>query len=431
MRLVTSSVTNRHLAATPLATSLSSVAGGRLNSVQKALLLENVHPLAVSNLKARGFEVTTVAGALDEDDLIARLDGINVLGIRSKTQVTERVLANAPSLAAVGAFSIGTNQIDLAAAAERGVAVFNAPYSNTRSVVELVIGELIMLVRHIPEKDRLAHRGVWDKSATGSHEVRGHTLGIIGYGNIGSQLSVIAEALGMTVIFYDREEKLALGNAVRKHSLDELLSEADVVSVHVDGRKENTNLIGAHEFSVMKDGAKFINNARGHLVDIEALRDALASGHLGGAALDVYPTEPRKRGDDFESLLSGFDNVILTPHIGGSTEEAQLNIGQFVSSKLISYIKHGDTGLSVNLPPLALPWTDGIHRIAHVHRNIPGVLAKINNTLSELGVNIDSQVLGTRGQIGYAVIDVNAWVPEEALDVLRAWDETIRLRIMG
>ncbi|MCD7100833.1 phosphoglycerate dehydrogenase [Pseudoclavibacter sp. 13-3] len=399
--------------------------------MQKALLLENIHPLAVSNLKARGFEVATVGGALDEDELISQLADVSVLGIRSKTHVTDRVLANAPQLEAVGAFSIGTNQIDLPAAAERGIAVFNAPYSNTRSVVELVIGELIMLVRHIPEKDRMAHRGIWDKAATGSHEVRHRTLGIIGYGNIGAQLSVVAEALGMKVVFYDLEEKLAMGNAERRHTLNELLEESDVVTLHVDGRKSNTNFFGPEQFAAMKDGAMFINNSRGHVVDIEALYNAVKSGHVGGAAIDVYPAEPKKRGDAFETKLAEFDNVILTPHIGGSTEEAQRNIGRFVSGKLIDYIKHGDTSLSVNLPVLTLPWTDGIHRIAHIHRNIPGVLAKVNNTLSDLGVNIDSQVLATRGQIGYAVTDVNAWVEESVLDVLRDMDETIRLRIMG
>ncbi|WP_028245004.1 phosphoglycerate dehydrogenase [Pseudoclavibacter soli] len=399
--------------------------------MQKALLLENIHPLAVANLKARGFEVVTTSGALDEDELIAATQDVSVLGIRSKTHVTQRVLESSPQLETVGAFSIGTNQIDLQAAADRGIAVFNAPYSNTRSVVELVIGEIVMLVRHIPQKDRLAHRGIWDKSATGSHEVRHRTLGIVGYGNIGAQLSVVAEAMGMKVIFFDPQEKLAMGNAERRHTLNELLAEADIVTLHVDGRKENTGFFGEAQFSAMKDGAMFINNARGHVVDLDALYAAIKSGHLGGAAVDVYPTEPKKRGDAFDTPLAEFDNVILTPHIGGSTEEAQENIGRFVSGKLIDYIKHGDTSLSVNLPPLTLPWTEGIHRIAHIHRNIPGVLAKINSTLSELGVNIESQVLGTRGQIGYAVTDVADWVDEEVLNVLRDWDETIRLRIMG
>ncbi|GAA3942339.1 phosphoglycerate dehydrogenase [Pseudoclavibacter caeni] len=399
--------------------------------VQKALLLENIHPLAVSNLKARGFEVATVGGALDEDELIEQLADVTVLGIRSKTQVTDHVLASAPNLEAVGAFSIGTNQIDLPAAARRGIAVFNAPYSNTRSVVELVIGEIVMLVRHIPQKDRLAHRGVWDKSATGSHEVRHRTLGIIGYGNIGAQLSVVAEAMGMKVIFYDLQEKLAMGNAERRHSLEDLLAEADIVTLHVDGRKSNTGFFGAEQFAAMKDGAMFINNSRGFVVDVDALVESLRSSHLGGAAIDVYPAEPKKRGDAFDTPLAQFDNVILTPHIGGSTEEAQRNIGRFVSGKLIDYIKHGDTSLSVNLPTLTLPWHEGIHRIAHIHRNIPGVLAKVNNSLSELGVNIDSQVLATRGELGYSVTDVNAWVADEVLDVLRGMDETIRLRIMG
>ena len=397
----------------------------------KALLLENIHPLAVSRLRARGVEVATVGGALDEDELIARLPGVDLLGIRSKTQITRRVLESAPDLTAIGAFCIGTNQLDLPAAAERGIAVFNAPYSNTRSVVELVIGELIMLTRHVPEKSTLAHQGLWDKSANGSHEVRNHTLGIIGYGNIGAQLSVVAEALGMHVIFYDLFEKLALGTAERKHTLTEVLEEADVVTVHVDGRKSNTNLFGAAEFAAMKEGAIFINNSRGFVVDQDALAESLAAGHLAGAAVDVYPKEPKKRGDRFETPLQQFHNVILTPHVGGSTEEAQRGIGEYTSGKLLDYVKHGDTSLSVNLPQLALPWTDGIHRIAHIHRNVPGILAKVNRTFGDLGVNIESQVLGTKGQIGYVVSDVNEWVDESVLDVLRAMDETIRVNIMG
>lgn len=398
----------------------------------KALLLENIHPTAVTRLKSRGIEVETLGGALDEDELIARLPGINLLGIRSKTRVTERVLANAPDLVGIGAFCIGTNQIDLTAAAQHGVTVFNAPYSNTRSVVELVVGELILLMRHIPERDRKMHAGVWDKTADGSHEVRGHTLGIIGYGNIGAQLSVVAEALGMRVIFYDIQEKLALGNAERKHTLPELLAEADVVTVHVDGRPENTGFFCATEFSQMKEGAKFLNISRGFVIDLAALYESLASGHLGGAAIDVYPTEPKKRGDAFSSPLQEFPNVILTPHIGGSTLEAQHGIGEFVAGKLIDFLKEGRTDLSVNVPGVTLPpWHDGLHRIGFLHRNVPGVLAKTNRLYGDLGVNIDSQVLGTWGEIGYAVTDVSSWVDEKVLDALREMPESISVRVMG
>ncbi|MCH4250160.1 MAG: phosphoglycerate dehydrogenase [Microbacteriaceae bacterium] len=398
----------------------------------KALLLENIHPSAVSRLKSRGFEVETLSGALDEDELIARLPGVNVLGIRSKTNVTERVLENAPDLLTVGAFCIGTNQIALHEAARRGITVFNAPYSNTRSVVELVIGELILLMRHIPAHDRKMHDGIWDKSAEGSHEVRGHTLGIIGYGNIGAQLSVLAEALGMRVIFYDIQEKLALGNAERKHTMDEVLAEADVVTLHVDGRPENTNFFGAHEFTQMKEGAKFLNISRGFVVDLNALCDALATGHLGGAAIDVYPKEPKKKGEHFESPLTQFPNVILSPHIGGSTLEAQHSIGEFVSSKIIDYVKEGKTELSVNVPGVTLPqWHDGLHRITFLHKNVPGVLAKINRLFGDLDVNIDSQVLGTWGDIGYVVSDVSAWVDEKVLDALRAMPESLSVRVMG
>ena len=398
----------------------------------KALLLENVHPTAVARLKSRGIEVETIPGALDEDELISHLPGVGLLGIRSKTRVTERVLENAPDLIAVGAFCIGTNQIDLSAAARHGVAVFNAPYSNTRSVVELVVGELILLMRHIPERDRQMHAGVWDKTAAGSHEVRGHTLGIVGYGNIGAQLSVVAEALGMRVIFYDIQEKLALGNAERKHSLAELLAEADVVTVHVDGRPENAGFFGAPEFAQMKERAKFLNISRGFVIDLEALRESLASGHLGGAAIDVFPTEPKKRGDAFSSPLIGFPNVILTPHVGGSTLEAQHGIGEFVSAKLIDYVKEGRTDLSVNVPSVTLqPWHDGLHRIGFLHRNVPGVLAKTNRLYGDLGVNIDSQVLGTWGEIGYAVTDVSAWIDEKVLDALREMPESISVRVMG
>jgi len=314
----------------------------------RALLLENIHHDAANLLEQRGYQVETRKGALDEDELIEALDGVDLLGIRSKTNVTAKVLANAPHLAAVGAFSVGTNQIDLDSATEHGTAVFNAPYSNTRSVVELVIGQIIAMARRIPERNEALHAGTWLKSATGSHEVRGRTLGIVGYGNIGTQLSVLAEAIGMRVFFYDIVDRLALGNAQRCNSLEELLEKVETVSLHVDGRPANTNLIGAEQFARMRPRTLFLNLCRGNVVDHEALRDALLSGHIAGAAIDVFPEEPKANGDSFESYLQGLDNVILTPHIGGSTEEAQQDIGHFVAGKLRDYAETGSTIMSVN-----------------------------------------------------------------------------------
>lgn len=397
----------------------------------RALLLESLHPLASTILASDGVEVTTRTGALDEDELIEALQGVHLLGIRSKTQVTERVLAAAPDLLAVGAYCIGTNQIDLHAAAEHGIATFNAPFSNTRSVVELTLAEIIALTRRLTERDRALHAGVWDKSAEGAHEVRGRTLGIVGYGNIGTQLSVLAEALGMSVVFYDSSEKLSLGNARRLTSLDELLATADVVTLHVDGRSGNAGLFGAAQFAKMKPGALFLNLSRGFVVDYAALREQILSGHVGGAAVDVFPEEPKRRGDAFESDLRGLPNVILTPHIGGSTEEAQEAIGQFVSNKLRDYVAHGSTMLSVNLPNLALDERTGTHRLVHLHRNTPGVLAGINRTLAEHGVNIEGQLLATRGEIGYVVTDVAADLGPDVCDELRTMDQTIRLRVLS
>ena len=401
----------------------------------RALLLENLHPLATSILKGDGVSVSERPGALDEDELIAALDGVQLLGIRSKTQVTERVLDAAPDLLAVGAFCIGTNQIDLRAAADRGVGVFNAPFSNTRSVVELTLAEIIALTRRLTERDRSLHDGVWDKSATGAHEVRGRVLGIVGYGNIGTQLSVLAEALGMSVVFYDSAEKLALGNARRLASLDELLDVADVVTLHVDGRSGNAGLFGAAQFARMKPGAIFLNLSRGFVVDYGALREQVLAGHVAGAAVDVFPEEPKNRGDLFESELRGLPNVILTPHIGGSTEEAQEAIGQFVANKLRDYVATGSTTLSVNLPNLALDARTGAHRLAHLHRNTPGVLARINQTFAEHDVNIEAQVLATRGEIGYVVTDVSAdLTPDVRTQVkaqLRTMPQTIGLRVLS
>ena len=395
----------------------------------RALLLENIHPGAAKNLEAAGFDVETRKGALDEDELIAALDGVHLLGIRSKTELTARALASTDSLLAVGAFSIGTNQIDLAAAAERGVVAFNAPFSNTRSVVELAISEIISLTRRMTERDKALHAGVWEKSATGSHEVRGRTLGIIGYGNIGSQLSVLAENLGLSVIFYDLQEKLALGNARRAETLEELLAVSDIVTLHVDGRAGNAGLFGAQHFAAMKPGAIFLNLSRGFVVDVEALRDGILSGHLAGAAIDVFPAEPKKAGEPFESVLRGLPNVILTPHVGGSTEEAQENIGQFVSKKLRDYVTTGSTMLSVNLPNLQLEQTGVAGRIALLHRNVPGVLARVNQIFADHGANIEGQMLATHGDLGYVVTDISDVTRRGSSKELMAMDSTVRLRI--
>ncbi len=397
----------------------------------RALLLENLHPVAHDLLAAQGIEVTTHTGALDEDELISALDGISLLGIRSKTQVTDRVVANAPDLLAIGAYCIGTNQIDLGAAAHHGVAAFNAPFSNTRSVVEIALAEIIALARRLTERDRALHEGVWDKTAEGAHEVRGRTLGIVGYGNIGTQLSVLAENLGMSVVFYDTQEKLALGNARRVDSLDELLAVADTVTLHVDGRSGNAGLFGAAQFAKMKPRSIFLNLSRGFVVDYAALREAILAGHVAGAAVDVFPEEPKKRGDAFESDLRGLPNVILTPHIGGSTQEAQESIGNFVSGKFRDYLATASTTLSVNLPNLALDRAGGRSRFAHLHRNTPGVLAAVNQTLAEHGVNIAGQVLATRGDLGYVVTDVDGEVGSDVIEALGAMEQTIRLRTLS
>ena len=396
----------------------------------RALLLENLHPLASSILAAQGIEVITRTTALDESELIEALDGVHLLGIRSKTQVSERVVANAPDLIAIGAYCIGTNQIDLAAAARRGVAAFNAPFSNTRSVVEVALADIIALTRRLTVLDKSMHAGVWDKSSEGSHEVRGRTLGIVGYGHIGTQLSVLAENLGMSVVFYDTAERLALGNARRMDTLDELLDAADIVTLHVDGRSGNAGLVGAKQFARMRPGAVFLNLSRGFVVDYSALAGAIRSGQLTGAAIDVFPDEPKRRGDAFESELRGLSNVILTPHTGGSTEEAQEAIGQFVSNKLRDYLATGTTTLSVNVPNLALEQTTGSHRLAHLHRNTPGVLATVNAVLADHGVNIDGQVLATRGELGYVVTDVGSDIVPDAVEALAQMSPTVRLRLL-
>ncbi|WP_446680607.1 phosphoglycerate dehydrogenase [Brevundimonas balnearis] len=394
------------------------------------LLLENIHPAAVERLREEGYAVETETGALDESELIERLRGVHVLGIRSKTTVSRRVLESADRLLAIGAFCIGTNQIDLEAASDHGVACFNAPYSNTRSVVELAIGLMISLMRDVADKSAAMHQGRWNKSATGSRELRGKTLGIVGYGAIGSQLSVLAEALGMRVVFHDLAERLALGNARRLRSLDQLLAEADVVSLHVDGRAENLNLMGASQFARMKPGALLLNLSRGHVVDVGALAQALGSGRIGGAAVDVFPEEPRTNADPFDSALRGLKNVILTPHIGGSTEEAQEAIADFAAERLLGFVNRGDTTFSVNLPNVQLAEVTGAHRLLHIHRNQPGVLAELNRAIAEAGLNILGQHLKTDERTGYVITDVDRDYAPEALRPLRDVPGTLRFRML-
>jgi len=396
----------------------------------KALLLENIHPDAAARLGKAGHDVETGRRALGEDELIAALPGVQLLGIRSGTQVTERVLDQAPDLVAIGAFCIGTNQIDLAAAARRGIAVFNAPFSNTRSVVELALAEIIALARRLPEKITQMHAGIWDKSAKGAHEVRGRKLGILGYGNIGTQLSVLAENLGMSVFFYDIADKLALGNARRCSTLHELLGTVEVVTLHVDGRDGNRGFFGEQEFAAMRPRSLFLNLSRGFVVDHEALRASIETGHVAGAAVDVFPDEPKGAGDEFVSALRGLPNVILTPHVGGSTEEAQQDIGEFVAGKLADYVSSGATSLSVNLPGLALPATGGTHRLVHIHQNVPGVLASINRVLADHGVNVEGQLLKTKDDYGYVLTDIGTEYSHEVLAELRAMPVTIRLRTL-
>jgi D-3-phosphoglycerate dehydrogenase / 2-oxoglutarate reductase len=396
----------------------------------KALLLENIHPDATARLTKEGHDVETRKRAFGEDELIEAMPGVQLLGIRSGTQVTERVLAQAPDLVAIGAFCIGTNQIDLDAAARRGVAVFNAPFSNTRSVVELALAEIIAMARRLPEKNTQMHAGVWDKSAKGSHEVRGRKLGIVGYGNIGTQLSVLAENLGMSVYFYDITDKLALGNARRCSTLHELLGAVEAVTLHVDGRDGNRGFFGAEEFAAMRPRSLFLNLSRGFVVDHQALRANIEDGHIAGAAIDVFPNEPKGAGDEFLSELRGLSNVILTPHVGGSTEEAQQDIGEFVAGKLADYVSSGTTALSVNLPGLALPVTGGTHRLVHIHQNVPGVLATINRVLADHGVNVEGQLLKTKDDYGYVLTDIGTEYSDEVLAELRAMPVTIRLRTL-
>ena len=396
----------------------------------KVLLLENIDKEAARLLKAEGFSVETATGAMSQAELSKAIEDVSILGIRSKTEVSAQVLSKAKKLLAVGAFCIGTNQIDLKAAAASGVAVFNAPYSNTRSVVELAVGEMIMLQRNAYQLSVEAHAGNWIKSAAGSREVRGRTLGIVGYGNIGIQLSTVAEALGMNVIFYDLVEKLALGNARRCKSLKELLKQADIVSMHVDGRADNTHLISDAEFAQMKQGVIFLNLSRGHIVDVKALAKAVKSGKVAGAAVDVFPYEPANNKEKFASELCGLKNIILTPHIGGSTEEAQKNIAEYVSARFSEYVNNGGTYGSVNFPNINLPVLKGAHRLLHVHQNIPGIMAQINSIMATGKINILGQYLKTTDDIGYVITDVNKKYGEEIISKLRGVPGTIRFRVI-
>jgi D-3-phosphoglycerate dehydrogenase / 2-oxoglutarate reductase len=395
----------------------------------KALLLENISAVAVEGFRQAGYEVEAHKTALDERELVEKIKPVSLLGVRSKTRVTAPVLPAAPKLVAVGAFCIGVDKIDQKTASERGIAVFNDPHSNSRSVAELVMGEIIMLLRRTFQASSEMHRGVWNKSAAGAHEVRGLTLGIVGYGKIGSQLSDLAEAMGMRVVFYDTSHVLARGNA-RPVSFRELLEISDVVTLHVDGKKENQDLFGDQEFRAMKDGACFLNLSRGFVVDHEALAAHLKTGKLSGAAIDVFPKEPES-GAGFESALRALPNVILTPHVGGSTEEAQANIGSFVSAKLLDYVRTGDSLLSVNLPQCHLEYEEGSYRLMHIHQNVPGILRAINDILADREINIERQALNTRGTLGYAIYDINRACDQELMAQLKAVPHTIVVRAKG
>ena len=394
------------------------------------LLLENIHPKAVELFKKQGYQVEIHPGAIEEDELCERIKNISILCIRSKTQVTKKVLTNAHKLMAIGAFCIGTNQIDLKACGQAGIATFNAPYSNTRSVVELAIGQIIMLSRNIFPKSEKMHLGTWDKSAAGSFEVRGKKLGIVGYGNIGSQLSTLAEILGMEVYYYDVVEKLQLGNAKKCSSLKELLELADFVSMHVDGQSTNQNLIGPAEFEVMKEGVIFLNLSRGHVVDIPSLVQNIKSGKIKGAAIDVFPYEPVNNDEAFLSELRGLPNVILTPHIGGSTSEAQENIATFVPNRIIEYINTGNTYQSVNFPNLQLPEFKNAHRLIHIHENVPGVLANINKVLANNQVNILGQHLKTNEHVGYVITDIHQIHDQKVINELKNISNNIKFRML-
>ena len=395
------------------------------------LFLENISDTAVKFFKDAGYaSVRKLGGALSEKQLINEVKDVHLLGIRSKSQITPKVLEAAKKLQAIGCFCIGVNQVDLKSAKSHGVTVFNAPYSNTRSVAELVIGLAVMLIRRIPDKSKAAHEGIWLKEAKGSYELRGKTLGIIGYGNIGTQVSILAEAMGMKVIFYDTVTKLPLGNAVAKKTLKEVVSQADIITLHVPDTAQTKNLINKTVIKQFKKGSILLNYARGEVVDLEGLAKAIQEGLISGAAVDVYPWEPEKNGDKFQTPLQHLPNVILTPHIGGSTEEAQENIGVDVSNKLFQYLETGMTIGSHTVPPLSLPHQEGTHRILHIHKNVPGVLSEINTTLSKHNINILGQYLKTNDEIGYVVLDVDKRLSKQALELLKDVKQTIKTRLL-
>ncbi len=400
-------------------------------SKMNVLLLENINKAAVKEFNEAGYKnVTVLPKALSEKELCNLISDVHVLGIRSKTSVTAKVIEKAQKLLSIGAFCIGTNQIDMRSATKAGIAVFNSPYSNTRSVAELVIGNTIMLIRRIPEKSNAAHKGGWLKDHTGCYEMRGKTMGIIGYGHIGSQVSVMAEAMGMKVVYYDIVPKLPLGNAIPVKSLQELLKVSDVVTLHVPGGKGTENIMSRTRIKQMKKGSYLINYSRGSVVEIEALKDAVDSNHIAGAAIDVFPEEPESKNDKFVSPLQGLKNVILTPHIGGSTEEAQVNIGNDVASKLIHFVDSGATVGSHSVPELSLPVQNNTHRLLHIHHNVPGVLSEINGLLSKMNVNIAGQYLKTNDLIGYVVLDIEKKGSEKLLNELKHVKNTIKTRLL-
>lgn len=397
----------------------------------KILMLENISDAAIKVFKDAGYaDIKKISGALSEEQLINEIKHVHMVGIRSKTQITEKVLQHAEKLQAIGCFCIGTNQVNLHAARKKGIVVFNAPYSNTRSVAELVVGTSIILIRKILDKNKAAHEGQWNKDAKGSFEIRGKTLGIIGYGNIGSQVSILAEALGMKVIFYDTITKLPLGNAESRKTIKEVVSKADIITLHIPETLQTKNLINKTLLKQFKKGSILINFARGEVVDLEALTAALTSGHLSGAAIDVFPVEPEKNGDPFSSPLQNIPNVLLTPHIGGSTEEAQYNIGEDVSAKLLQYLEMGATTGSHTVPELSLSPQEGTHRILHIHTNVPGVLSEINTTLSENKINVLGQYLKTNDEIGYVVLDIDKKLSKNAVELLKKVKGSLKVRLL-
>jgi len=397
----------------------------------KILMLENISDAAIKVFKDSGYaDIKKISGALSEEQLINEIKNVHMVGIRSKTQITEKVLQHAEKLQAIGCFCIGTNQVNLQAARKKGIVVFNAPYSNTRSVAELVIGASIILIRKILDKNKAAHEGQWNKDAKGSFEIRGKTLGIIGYGNIGSQVSILAESLGMKVIFYDTITKLPLGNAESRKTIKEVVSKADIITLHVPETQQTKNLINKNLLKQFKKGSILINFARGEVVDLNALAAALNSGNLSGAAIDVFPVEPEKNGDPFSSPLQHIPNVLLTPHVGGSTEEAQYNIGEDVSAKLLQYLEMGATTGSHTVPELNLSPQEGTHRILHIHANVPGVLSEINTTLSENKINVLGQYLKTNDEIGYVVLDIDKKLSKNAVELLRKVKGSLKVRLL-